>query len=486
MTTTLLCETVTGSTMAELRAARDAATVGDMVELRLDGVRDVDVAGALSGRTRPAIVTCRPSWEGGRFEGSEDDRRRLLRQALESGAEYVDLEWGAGFDDLLALDRTRVVLSSHDFGGVPVDLADRARAMRATGAGVIKIAITPQRLSDTLPLIEIARGGDAVVIGMGEAGVPSRLLAGRYHSRWSYAGNAVAPGQIAAPRMVDEFRFRQVGASTRVFGVISTNAMHSASPAMHNAAFATTGLDAVYVPLRAADFDDFLSYADGLGIEGASVTIPFKLDALQAARTCDRLTQAIGAANTLRRLAADWEATNTDVDGFLEPLEQGFPRPLAGARAAVLGAGGAARAVVVALLSRGATVTVHARREDQARDVTQSLTGSAQAGIGAWPPPRGSWDLLVNCTPLGGGELRQESPLPGGPFDGLLVYDLTYGAGDSLLIEQARAAGCRTLDGLPMLIAQAERQFAWWTGVRPPAGVMADAAHARLGRTVCA
>jgi shikimate 5-dehydrogenase len=115
-----------------------------------------------------------------------------------------------------------------------------------------------------------------------------------------------------------------------------------------------------------------------------------------------------------------------------------------------------------------------------------SVQGQAEARTGAWPPPAGSWDLLVNCTPLGGGALRHESPLADGPFDGALVYDLTYGSGDSRLIEQARAAGCRTLDGLPMLIAQAERQFEWWTGSRPPRGVMADAAHARLGRTVCA
>src|SRR6185295_18331417 len=82
----LLVETVTGRTMAELIAARDAATRADMVELRLDGVEDIDIAGALHGRSRPVIITCRPSWEGGRFDGAEDTRRGLLRQALDVGA----------------------------------------------------------------------------------------------------------------------------------------------------------------------------------------------------------------------------------------------------------------------------------------------------------------------------------------------------------------------------------------------------------------
>ena len=137
---------------------------------------------------------------------------------------------------------------------------------------------------------------------------------------------------------------------------------------------------------------------------------------------------------------------------------------------------GSARAVVVALLSRGARVSVHARRPEQAMDVT----GSLGAEVGEWPVPPGSWDLLVNCTPLGGAARRDESPLPGGPFTGRLVYDLTYGPGESVLQREAREAGCVTLDGLPMLIAQAGRQFEWWTGQAPAPGVMREAAHRKL------
>jgi shikimate 5-dehydrogenase len=152
-------------------------------------------------------------------------------------------------------------------------------------------------------------------------------------------------------------------------------------------------------------------------------------------------------------------------------------------RVSVIGAGGAARAAVVALASRGARVTVHARREAQAREVAGSWYGGLKVSgdrglqVGPWPPAPGSWDVLVNCTPLGSAAARDESPLPGGPFDGRLVYDLTYGPVESPLLREARAAGCLTLDGLPMLVAQAERQFEWWTGTRPIAGVMNEAAR---------
>jgi 3-dehydroquinate dehydratase/shikimate dehydrogenase len=516
MPSSLLCETVTGRTTAELRTARDAA-VADMVELRLDGVADLDVAGALAGRRKPVVVTCRPQWEGGRFAGSEEERHRILSEAVSLGAEFVDVEWASlhaihtpAFSDVVDTDPSRVVVSSHDFDGVPLDVEARARDMRSYGAAVIKIAVMPRALRDTLPLLTIARDGDAVVVGMGDAGLPTRLLAARFGSRWSYAGNGVAPGQIPAERMLSQFRFRDIGPATRLFGVVSSTATHSFSPVMHNAAFAAAALDAVYVPLQTTEFGDFDEFAAALGVEGVSVTIPFKGDALRAASDADDLTRQVGAANTLRRIRGDyrpdlvrsadssltrlaprsnaWEATNTDVAGFLAPLEQAFGRPLAGARASVIGGGGSARAVVVALLSRGARVTVHTRRREQAETVTDTLQldpasasapgatadGLHRAEIGEWPIREG-WDLLVNCTPLGSPTMRDESPLPGGPFGGRLVYDLTYGAGESRLIRDAREAGCQTLDGLPMLIAQAERQFEWWTGRPPVAGVMRNA-----------
>jgi len=471
--------------MADLLAARDAAVTGDMVELRLDGIRHLDVGRALAGRRVPAIVTCRPMWEGGRFDGSEEERRAILSTALDLGAEFVDVEWqavegrstGVALRDLVARAPERIVVSSHEFDGVPADLEERVRAMRNTGAGTIKVAVAVDRLSQTLCLGPIAAEGPAVVIGMGESGVASRLLAGRFGSRWTYAGDGIAPGQLPARRMIDDYGFRRVTPATRLFGVVSTSALHSLSPVMHNAAFAAAGLDAVYVPLQVRDFTDFLSFAEGMGIEGASITIPFKLDALKAALPSDGLTQQVGAANTLRIRDGQWQATNTDVEGFLHPLSAALGDSLEGARASVLGAGGAARAVIVALASKGARVTVHARKEEQARELASLFGVSA----GPYPPESGSWDVLVNCTPLGGAALRMQSPLSAEGLSGRLVYDLTYGPGESTLCRDARLAGLAALDGLAMLVAQAERQFEWWTGQKPEPGVMEAAARRRLG-----
>ena len=103
----LLCVTVTAPTTADLRRARDEVADADLVELRLDTVSDPDVAGALEGRRTPVIVTCRPTWEGGAFTGSEEQRRRILSEALALGADYVDVEWRAKFDDLLSATNGR-------------------------------------------------------------------------------------------------------------------------------------------------------------------------------------------------------------------------------------------------------------------------------------------------------------------------------------------------------------------------------------------
>jgi len=481
MTPALLCETVTGATTAALVAARDAAASArmvDMVEVRLDGVRDLDVAQVFHGSAIPVVACCRPVWEGGRFDGSEEERHGVLAAALAHGAAYVDVEWQAGFADLIRSDSTRIVVSSHDFKGVPKDLRSRTRAMRSTGAALIKVAVSAARLSDTLPLLDIAKAGDAVVVGMGEAGLPSRLLASRFGSRWTYAGDGIAPGQVPVSRMVDEFRFGRVGPSTALYGVVGNNVMQSVSPAMHNAAFAAAGFDAVYVPLLAADFADFLRFAEALNIAGVSVTIPFKRDALEASMMSDELTRRVGAANTLRRIPEGWESTNTDLAGFLEPLDAEWGADVfeaaapARTRVSVLGAGGAARAVIVALTARGAHVTVHARQRKKAQELAQSLKVEA----GPWPPAAQSWDMVVNCTPLGSAYGPDSSPLPGGAFDGRFVYDLTYRQGASPLLLGAREAGLSTIDGLPMLVAQAERQFEWWTGQRPESGVMRSAA----------
>ena len=476
-----LCVTVTGETTEALRVARDQAAEADLVELRLDGLRDVDVAGALADRRLPVVVTCRRIEDGGRFSGADEERRRWLREALAGGAEYVDVEWDAPFrHDLVAMDASRVVLSLHDLSGMPSDLGARYRAMRSTGAAVVKIAVRTSRLSDLLPLAQLGqqvRQADerAVLIGMGNAGVASRVLADRFGSCWSYAGRA-APGQIDAERLVAEFGLRRLSTASELYGVVGNPIMHSLSSCMHNAAFQAVNRDAVYLPLEAADADDCFAFADAFGARGLSVTAPFKEALMSRAKERDSVAERVGAVNTLRRCATGWVGMNSDVAGFLDPLWGRLE--LKGARAAVVGAGGAARAVCEGLSSVGADVTVYARDRDRARDAAAPTASAARS----LPPPGGSWDLLVNATPVGTAPAVDETPVPGTILSGGLVYDLVYNPAETRLLREARAAGCETIGGLDMLVAQAVRQFEWWTGQRLDRSIFREAARARLAK----
>jgi 3-dehydroquinate dehydratase/shikimate dehydrogenase len=471
-----LCVTVTAATTAELRTRRDEVADADLVELRLDSVVDPSVAGALAGRRRPVIVTCRPVWEGGRFAGSEEERRALLSEALALGAEYVDLEWRARFDDLITGGGgRRIVLSSHDFDGVPADLPARVQAMRSTGAEVVKIAVKATRLADCITLLQLAdRSRGLVLIAMGAHGLATRVLAGRFGSMWTYAGMETGVGQIGPDTLVGQFQFRSISESTQVYGLVGAPVGHSVSPAMHNAAFRAAGLDAVYLPLPAADADDFVTFARAIGLKGASVTTPYKVALMDRVDESDAVARRVGAINTIHVAAGRWLGANTDVRGFLEPLRDRVA--LSGRRVAILGAGGAARAAAVALASAAADVVVHARNAQQAEGVAMLV----DAKVGPWPPSRGSWDLLVNCTPIGMYPRVDVSPVPAEDLTGRIVYDLIYNPAMTRLLGEARRAGCDVIGGLDMLVEQAREQFYWWTGTRPPAGVMRQAATKQL------
>jgi 3-dehydroquinate dehydratase/shikimate dehydrogenase len=467
--------------MAELRRRRDDAGDADLVELRLDSVSDPDVAGALAGRHRPVLITCRPEWEGGFFRESEDRRKRLLADACELGAEFIDVEWRAGFDDLVSRRAGRgVVLSAHDFNGVPVDLADQVGAMRASGAEFIKVAVTPAALSDCVPLLQLGRqertNGGLVLVGMGDYGLPTRVLAGRFGSAWTYAGPIQSVGQLSVTALVEQYRFRSIGDDTDVYGIVAGSVTHSVSPAMHNAAFAAGAINAVYVPMPAKSADDFMTFARAIGLKGASVTIPHKVSLFARMQDVDAAARQTGAINTIRT-GERWAGRNTDTAGFLRPLDERVPLDhQKGLRASVLGAGGAARAVAAALTSRGCAVRLHARDRNRAADTAAALA----VETGPWPPARGSWDLLVNCTPVGMYPRVDETPVPVAELTGRYVYDLLYNPAETRLLREAAARGCETIGGLDMLVEQAQEQFLWWTGVKPVPGVMRDAALARL------
>jgi shikimate dehydrogenase len=251
-------------------------------------------------------------------------------------------------------------------------------------------------------------------------------------------------------------------------GVLGHPVAHSRSPAMHNAAFRELGLDWHYVklPVPPELFDETVRALPGSGYGGANVTIPHKPDALALADFASGAARAIGAANTLTFGDEGIGADNTDAGGFLAALDE----PVRGRRALVLGAGGAARAVVWALVDAGAgEVSVWNRTPERAEEL------AAAFGARALREPE-SADLVVNATSVG----LHEGTLP---LDRLespqTAVELVYGS-DTPFTAWADQRGARVVDGLEVLVRQGALSFTRWTGAEPPLDTMRRAARGEI------
>jgi shikimate dehydrogenase len=259
--------------------------------------------------------------------------------------------------------------------------------------------------------------------------------------------------------------------ATALCGIVLHPAGHTRSPAMHEAAYAALGIDAVFVAFDVAPerLAAAIAGARALGIRQLAVSLPHKEAVMAHLDAVDETARRIGAVNTVTLREGRLVGSNTDWIGLARALERASG--LAGRRAVVLGAGGTARAAVFALRERGARVTVLNRTPGRAEALAREL-GAERAG------PLGElasldWDVLVNTTSVG---LRSdESPVPPGALRPGVVFDAVYDPPETRLLRDARARGARTVGGKWMLVEQAVEQIRLWTGKEAPAEVMADA-----------
>jgi shikimate dehydrogenase len=251
---------------------------------------------------------------------------------------------------------------------------------------------------------------------------------------------------------------------------------HSRSPVMHNAALAELGLAGEWsyeaIEVAPDEFERRVREMPGEGFVGANVTVPHKGAALALADSLSETAREIGAANTLSFEAGEIRADNTDAQGLLDAL----PESPGGKRALVLGAGGAARAAVWALVREGAEVAVWNRTALRAEHLCAELGG---APVGT--PDQATYELIVNTSAAG---LQGEDPFAVLPLDpagfaaGQIVVDLVYGARPSPLLATAESAGAVTVDGIEILVRQGALSLRIWTGLESPLDVMREAARA--------
>jgi shikimate dehydrogenase len=283
-----------------------------------------------------------------------------------------------------------------------------------------------------------------------------------------------------------------IGGHTRLVGLIGWPVEHSVSPPMHNAAFQACGMDWCYLPFPVPPdkVREAVLGARALGLRGINVTVPHKQAAHDLA---DRLTpaaRAIGAVNTLILEPDEIVGHNTDAGGFLRDLQEHGVQPQ-GISALILGAGGAAHAVVYALISEGAQITILNRTLSRAQalvaEFTPLVTGKPLMASELNPftlaRHADGVQLVVNTTPIGMWPHVDASPWPAEvPFPSeAFCYDLVYNPRETRLMHQARQAGAQAAHGLGMLVYQGAEAFRYWTGIEPPADVMLATCVAALG-----
>jgi 3-dehydroquinate dehydratase/shikimate dehydrogenase len=318
---------------------------------------------------------------------------------------------------------------------------------------------------------------------MGDFGVPSRILTGRFGAPLSYATfskeRALAPGQLSFDEMKNVYRYDRINAETEVYAVIADPIGHSLSPLIHNTAFAELGLDKVYVPIRVPkeDLPRFIQQAPEFGIKGLSVTIPHKESILPHLSQVDGAVRGIGAANTVVFDGAQRHGYNTDYRAAMESLEEAVgpgdgEEAFKGKTALVLGAGGVGKAIAYGLIRRGSSVVVtdgiHERAKQLAvRFKCKAIEWAARHSVSA--------HVLVNCTPVGMHPNVDETPYAKHHLrPAMIVFDAVYNPENTLLVKDARARNCKVVTGVDMFVRQACLQFEHFTGQDGPADLMRD------------
>jgi 3-dehydroquinate dehydratase/shikimate dehydrogenase len=447
------------------------------IELRLDFfAKAVDFKRLLPHKKCPWVATIRRHTDGGRWKGTEDERKTILRQAIVSGFDWVDLETDLA-DEIKRFRDVKRIVSYHNFVETPEDLEAIYARMTEQDADVLKIVTMAQHPKDCVRVLNLIKDAKKPTVGhcLGEMGVPGRILSLRYGSPFIYAAfnkeRGIAPGLPSLEEVKRYFHVHDINAQTKVYGVLGDPVSQSFSPALHNLMFRQTGINAVYLPFRVprGELVDSLQAFEAIPVSGYSVTIPHKEAAAALAVASDERVRETGAANTLVKRADGFHALNTDYEAALEglkrnmPVENGKRREIKDCAAMILGTGGAARAVAHALHRAGANPLFIVGR---VADKTEKLAAEVHGKAVEWGARHNiDCGILVNCTPVGMHPNLDESPVHGGFLKpGMVVFDAVYNPEQTLLIKEAKARGCAVVTGVEMFVRQAAMQFELFTG----------------------
>jgi 3-dehydroquinate dehydratase/shikimate dehydrogenase len=353
--------------------------------------------------------------------------------------------------------------------------------MRKTGYEIPKIAFMPHSLSDVLNLLkegESMTQYEHILCAMGPEGFPSRVLASRTNSFLTYVSpeeviqNTKAIGHIDPVTINEMYHFKSINQDTSLYGIAGWPLIKTSSPEIHNKGYENKKLNAVYIPYRSQLISDTLTFCEGAGVKGLSVTVPHKESVMYYIHEQSPEVVQIGACNTLVRKNNKWLGYNTDASGFRRALEEFLgPVKIKHKKVAVIGAGGAAKAIIYVLKQMGARVCIFNRTVETAAKLAEKYGFTyCQLDVHCAAKLDEYSTLIVQTTSVGmnaeGPSSNENDPIYFYDFRGNeLLFDIVYEPSTTPVMKRASIAGCRVCNGYKMLEYQAYEQFKLFTGL---------------------
>jgi 3-dehydroquinate dehydratase/shikimate dehydrogenase len=442
----------------------------DGIELRLDTFEKVDLAqiGAfIKACGLPVMLTVRSKTQGGSFQGTEEERLKLLESLCALQPAYLDLEYDVPVDFRKKLFEgfpNVIFLSSfHDFSHTPEDLQAVYEKMKTPYAHIYKIAVLAQSTLDSLRMLNFVQSHSAeklIGICMGEEGRITRILAPVVGCVLTYGSMSVdganAPGQMEAKELQEIYHFRKLNKQTAIYSLIGDPIDKSLGHLVHNAVFEDAGVNASYVKMRVKkeELKGFFDLIATLPLKGISVTMPLKADVMPFLSEISIQARVIGVCNTIHVKEGKRIGHNTDGIGALNAIEKRLI--VFGRHVVLIGAGGAAKSIIFEASQRGAFVTVINRTPEKAVEIAAIFHGRGGGFELLTKVCEDGYDIIVNCTP-DSNLIDEKWILPE-----KIAMDIVYIPKNTPFLEKAAQKKCQIVYGYEMFIGQALAQERIW------------------------
>ncbi len=444
-----------------------AGGVADLIEVRVDLCHNIsyeELKSVLNGFDQPLLLTLRSEQQGGEFKGSRRDYLKEIAQLAELKPAYLDVEHDVfPLENLQLPPDVSVVISHHEWKGVPEDLNGLLQEMQKHPAAIYKLAVMPQDSRELFIFLDFLEKAPSNVCGiaMGEHDSFTRIAAKRLGSCWTYASleesSATAPGQIVASILRQHYRYSKQSNETELYGLIGDPVSQSISDYTHNALLTQKEADALYIKVQTTKegLKESIQWIRRQPFSGVSVTMPLKEAVIPLLDGLTPLAQEIEAVNTLYWQDGKLFGHNTDAKGALQAIyeEAGL---IIGYRLVLLGVGGAAKALAHAAFQDGAELICVGRNKEKTEAFARRFGGTSATLDQMHEIAEEGYEILVNATPV---ELPvpEETILPR-----IVVMTMQTRPLETALTQIARKRGCLIVPGWRMFLHQAVGQWKLW------------------------